>query len=95
MPAIPKSNAAALGIWDAQKELKERPLRPVPNHLRSANYAGAKKLGRGRGYQYSHDHRHAYVKQFYGVEPGTFYRPKDSGYEKKIKEWLEYLRSKK
>ncbi len=93
--SAPKSNAAAVGIWQATKEVREKPLRPVPTHLKDASYPGGKKLGRGEGYKYSHDYPKGYVKQFYGIEAGKFYQPKDSGYEKKLKEWLAFLRNKK
>ena len=36
-----------------------------------------------------------YVKQQYlpdGLEGSTFYRPSENGYEKKIGEWLHFLR---
>jgi len=52
----PKSNACYLAIEAAMKDVEEEPTLPVPDHLRDANYPGAKKLGRGEGYKYPHDY---------------------------------------
>jgi putative ATPase len=67
----------------------------VPKHLRDASYPGAKKFGHGEGYRYPHSFPGHYVEQQYlpeGLEDRTYYRPSDSGYEKKIKERLANLK---
>jgi putative ATPase len=51
----PKSNASAMAIWDACKDVKEGRTIPVPRHLRDTHYKGAQRLGHGEGYQYAHD----------------------------------------
>jgi putative ATPase len=51
----PKSNASYRALAKATVDVRERGhLRP-PDALRSAAYAGARKLGRGEGYLYAHD----------------------------------------
>jgi putative ATPase len=51
----PKSNASYAALKAATADVRERGhLRP-PDALRSAAYAGARKLGRGKGYVYPHD----------------------------------------
>ena len=68
----------------------------VPSHLRDCHYSGAEKLGHGDGYKYAHDYPNHYVKQQYlpdGLEGSTFYRPSENGYEKKIGEWLHFLKA--
>jgi len=51
----PKSNASYLAINKATQVVRERGNLLPPAALRSANYAGARKLGRGEGYIYPHD----------------------------------------
>jgi putative ATPase len=51
----PKSNASYLAIGKATEAVRERGHLMPPAALRSAAYAGAKKLGRGEGYIYPHN----------------------------------------
>ena len=77
------------------KTVEETRTMPVPVHLQDKHYQGAEKLGRGTGYLYAHDYPNHYVKQQYlpdGLEGSTFYRPSENGYEKKIGEWLHFLK---
>lgn len=88
LACAPKSNAAYLGINEALRYIQENGHKPVPAHLRDASYKGAASLGHGRGYLYPHDYPEGYVPQQYfpdGVKT-TFYRPKEIGYEAKIRE---------
>ena len=69
---------------------------PVPVHLQDAHYKGAAKLGHGQGYLYAHDFPNHYVKQQYlpdGMEGSVFYQPTENGYERKIKEHMEFIRN--
>ena len=69
---------------------------PVPAHLQDSHYRGSTDLGRGIGYRYAHDYPNHYVKQQYlpdGMEGQVFYRPADSGYEKTIRDFMQFLRS--
>jgi len=93
--SAPKSNAAYLGIDRALSDVKEGRILDVPQHLRDASYKSARKLGRGTGYKYPHDYPDHYVKQKYMPVERTFYEPQEIGYEKKIKERLNSLRSRK
>lgn len=88
----PKSNAAYLAIESALDEVREKPLQPVPLHIRDSHYQGASRLGAGRGYQYPHDYEGHYIKQVYMPLRKTFYRPSDEGYERIIKKRLEKRR---
>jgi putative ATPase len=45
------------------------------------------------GYEYSHDHEGAYVPQAYLPEGRRYYEPGDQGYEKRVKERLDYWRA--
>jgi putative ATPase len=88
----PKSNASAMAIWQASKDVQSGRTLPVPEHLRDANYAGAKRLGRGTDYQYSHDHEGGWVEQVYLPEERRYYHPVDRGYEQVIRQRLENQR---
>jgi len=89
----PKSNAAYLGIDMAMKDVEESRTLEVPAHLKDSNYPGAKKLGHGEGYKYAHQYKDHYVKQDYIPKKKKYYEPTDIGYEKKIKEYLDRIRS--
>ena len=93
--SAPKSNAAYVAVDEAQEAVRLKGNFTVPSHLRDCHYSGAEKLGHGDGYKYAHDYPNHYVKQQYlpdGLEGSTFYRPSENGYEKKIGEWLHFLK---
>jgi putative ATPase len=56
MATAPKSNRAALAIWNAREAVRTGALGEVPAHLRDAHYSGARTIGHGSGYEYPHDH---------------------------------------
>ncbi|MBN3033644.1 MAG: replication-associated recombination protein A [Candidatus Saganbacteria bacterium] len=89
----PKSNAAYLGINSAMKDVEENPTLEVPKHLQNAVYEGEKKMGKGKGYKYAHDYEGGYVKQDYLPVAKKYYEPKEIGFEKKIKQRMEELKS--
>ena len=43
----PKSNASAMAVWEAAKDVREGRTIPVPRHLRDAHYGGACEVGSG------------------------------------------------
>lgn len=91
----PKSNAAYMGIAKAVKTVADTRTMPVPAHLQDRHYKGAEKLGHGLGYKYAHDYPNHYVTQQYlpdGVEGMRFYEPSENGYEKKIREHMEFIK---
>ena len=87
----PKSNSCYMGIEKALEDVEKGKLLEVPQHLKDAHYKGAKKLGRGENYKYPHSYKGGWVQQDYLPEKLRYYFPKDSGYEKKIKEYLQKL----
>ncbi len=88
----PKSNASAVAIWEAGKDVREGRTIPVPKHLRGSGYAGAKRLGSGDGYRYPHDEKSGIVEQDYlGVEK-VYYTPTDRGTEAVLREYLKRRR---
>lgn len=93
--SAPKSNSAVMAIQKAMESVKEEGMKSIPPHLQDAHYKSAGRLGHGTGYQYAHNFPNHYVKQQYlpdEVEGSVFYHPTENGYEKKIGEWLAFLK---
>jgi putative ATPase len=91
----PKSNSAICAIDEAMDLVRKQKTGAVPNHLRDAHYGGAAKLGHGRGYQYAHDYPNHYVKQQYLPDElvgHKFYYPSGNGYEKRMDEYMRWLK---
>ena len=91
----PKSNAAYMGIAAAEQDVREGRTLQVPDHLKDANYPGAKRLGRGAGYKYAHDYEGHFVDQEYMPSDKIYYEPSEEGYEKEIKKRLDEWRKGK
>jgi putative ATPase len=93
-----KSNSTITAIDSAMKDVESGRTLPVPEHLRDAHYAGAKRLGHGEGYKYAHDYPDHFVAQDYLGAEKRYYEPSDQGVEKKIKErlakWRELAKRK-
>ena len=92
----PKSNASYMAIENARNAVRQTQIKTVPPHLQDAHYKGAAKLGRGTGYKYAHDFPGHYVRQQYLPDElaGTvFFEPGDNGYEKEVKEYMEWCKS--
>ncbi len=86
LATAPKSNRAYTAIDAAIAEVKNGVTLAVPAHLRST--------GKGRAdYQYSHAAEGAYIPQAYLPEGRRYYDPTENGYEKRVKERLDYWRS--
>lgn len=92
LATAPKSNRAYSALEAAAEDVAKGRTLAVPAHLKSANYAGSKRLGHGRGYQYSHDFQDGYVPQAYLPEGRRYYDPTEHGEEKRIAERLAFWR---
>src|SRR5665213_1711680 len=90
----PKSNSAYLAIDAALADVRAGRTLAVPERLRDAHYAGAKRLGHGEDYQYAHDFPGHFVPQDYLGAAKKYYEPTAEGAEIKIKERLEKRRAK-
>lgn len=97
LASAPKSNASYLAVDRALQAVRETANATVPVHLQDAHYKGSAKLGHGEGYLYAHDYPNHYVEQQYlpdALKDQVFYQPTEIGYEKKIKEHLEFIKKK-
>lgn len=91
----PKSNAAVNGIFSALSDVKAYGIKTIPPHLQDAHYSSAGDLGHGIGYKYAHDYKNHYVRQQFLPDEllgNTYYEPSHHGYEKKIREWMEFIK---
>jgi putative ATPase len=91
----PKSNAAVNGIFSALSDVKTYGIKTIPPHLQDAHYSSAGELGHGIGYKYAHDYKNHYVRQQFLPDEllgNTYYEPSHHGYEKKIREWMEFIK---
>jgi putative ATPase len=106
LASVPKSNASYAGLKAAREAVKKHGNLPVPAHLKNAPTALLREIGirlrQGFGgqdaeYDYPHDHPE-------GLAPGVhylpdalrgarFYLPTARGFEKKIGEFVDWVRS--
>jgi putative ATPase len=87
----PKSNAATVAIGAAMSDVRNNRTVPVPKALRDGHYKGAKQLGHGTGYKYAHDSDTGFVDQDYLGVDKTYYTPTDRGYEKTIRQYMQWI----
>jgi putative ATPase len=98
LATAPKSNASYLGINQALAEVRKSGALAVPLHIRNAPTNLMKQMGYGKGYLYPHDYDEKDAAQQYlpdQLAERRFYEPKASGYEKSIKERMEWIKKDK
>lgn len=94
LACAPKSNAATVAIGEANDDIREGRIQPVPRHLRDGHFPGGKQLGNGVGYQYAHHADNGIAAQDYlGIER-EYYRPVDRGFERELQERLKQIKIK-
>jgi len=94
LASSPKSNASYMGISKAEREVKNQPTYPVPNHLRNAPTKLMKELGYSKNYKYPHDFDNNFLMEKYfpdEMDDKQFYLPTENGQEKNLKERLKFL----
>jgi putative ATPase len=80
----PKSNASAVAIWEASRDVRELGNVRPPAMLRSTGHkAGAKARGHGEGYVYPHDDPAGFELSYLPdeLEGRRYYRPAGAGEE--------------
>jgi putative ATPase len=82
----PKSNASLVALGKATQDVREHGHLNPPAALRSAAYAGARKLGRGQGYVYPHDDERGFGVDCLPEELAgrTYYEPSGAGEEVEV-----------
>jgi putative ATPase len=97
----PKSNAAYVAQKAAWRSAKETGSLMPPKNILNAPTKLMKQVGYGKGYQYDHDAPEGFSGDDYWPEemdPQSFYKPLDRGFEKRIAErlaWWEERRAEK
>lgn len=95
LATCPKSNASYVAVSEALSDAEKIPAISIPEKLKDAHYKGAEFFGHGVGYKYPHNYPgHFYPESLMPDElkGKIYYKPTEMGYEKKIKERLDYLR---
>ena len=93
-----KSNSLYAGYGRVKEIINKTGYLPVPLHIRNAPTKLMKELDYGKNYKYAHDYDGAYVPQEYlpdKLQGQKFYYPRESGYEKTIKERMAFWQQKK
>jgi putative ATPase len=93
LAVAPKSNRVYRAFGEAAAAAEAHPAEPVPLHIRNAPTALMKELGYGAEYRYAHDYDGAIVEQEYlpeALRGARWYEPSDRGYEKTVKERLDW-----
>ncbi|MCP4176705.1 MAG: replication-associated recombination protein A [bacterium] len=88
----PKSNSSYQAIKEAFSDVEKNRIKPVPVYLKS-NYCKSSGEVVDTQYKYPHDHEGHHVEQEYLGVKKSFYKPGDFGYERKIKERMNYWKS--
>lgn len=92
----PKSNASYVALNAAREDIRLTGSLAVPAHLRNAPTALLRDMGAGKDYVYPHDHPGAFVANVRYLPDRLvgkrYYDPKGAGYERTIRERLEYWR---
>ena len=89
-----KSNALYAASEEAKRDIREKPLEPVPLQIRNAPTKLMADLHYGEGYQYAHDTEEKLTKMTClpdSLSDRRYYRPAGQGREKTIKERLEEI----
>lgn len=92
LAASPKSNASYLGIEGALSDVRNKPLFPVPLHLRNAPTKLMKEVGYSKGYKYPHEFDNHFIDEDYlpkELKKTQYYFPTEMGHEKQLLERLK------
>ncbi len=101
LASAPKSNAVYTAHGAATRAAAEHGSLMPPAHILNAPTKLMKTLGYGKGYEYDHAAEDRFSGQNYfpdGMARDSYYKPKDTGFEREISKRLEYwakLREKK
>mgnify|MGYP001799684666 CR=1 FL=1 len=98
LATAPKSNAAHAAQKSAYKAARETGSLMPPANILNAPTKLMKDIGYGEGYAYDHEAEDGFSGANYwpeGMEARTFYEPVERGFERKVKERIDYWDSLK
>jgi putative ATPase len=96
LASAPKSNRSYMALKQAQEVVEKTGTLPIPLALRSAKTSSMRAMGYGQDYKYSHDSAKGYIDQTFlpeSIKDAKFYEPSEHGFEKTIRQYLEWLKS--
>lgn len=96
--SAPKSNSSYMGLKKAQAEVRRSGQLAIPLAVRNAPTKLMKEQGYGKDYHYAHEGDRGWLEQQFlpdEIKDMQFYESKGLGFEKKMNEYLEWLKSKK
>jgi len=92
LASAPKSNASYKAISAARKDVQEKPLGPIPLHIRNAPTPLMAQQGYGVDYKYPHDYPENFIEQNYlpdNLKDALYYQPTANGAEAGILQRLQ------
>jgi putative ATPase len=96
LASAPKSNRSYEALNKAKDLVEKTGRLPIPKALRSAQTWFAKQIGYGKDYQYAHTGSKGWVPMQFlpdEIREVQLYEPADRGFEKTIKQYLEWMKS--
>ena len=93
LATAPKSNAVYNAHKGATKVARDTGSLMPPAHILNAPTSLMKDIGYGAGYTYDHDTKDGFSGDNYwpdAIEPQTFYRPADRGFEREVQRRMDY-----
>lgn len=97
LASAPKSNRSYEALNRAKAAVESSGQLPIPKSLRSAQTAFVKSIGYGKDYHYAHSGATGWVPMEFlpdELRGQKFYEPSDRGFEKTIKQYLEWMKQK-
>jgi putative ATPase len=98
LSCAPKSNASYVAINEAKALVERTGTLPIPLALRSSKTRLNQDMGYGKGYKYAHEGETGWQEMDFLPEPiqdATFYRPVDRGFEKTMRQYLDWMKGRK
>jgi putative ATPase len=98
LSCAPKSNASYMALKSAQAMVEKTGALPIPLALRSARTRLAKQLGYGEGYNYAHEGETGWRPMEFlpdELHGQTFYEPVDRGFEKTMRQYLQWMKGER
>jgi putative ATPase len=97
LASAPKSNASYMAINKALETVERTGTLPIPLALRSSKTKLNKQMGYGQGYKYAHEGQTGWLEMDFlppELRDEKFYEPTDRGFEKTMKQYLEWMKGK-
>jgi putative ATPase len=98
LSCAPKSNASYAAINEAKALVERTGTISIPLALRSSRTRLNRDMGYGKGYKYAHDGETGWQAMDFlpeEIKDAEFYRPADRGFEKTMRQYLDWMKGQK